>query len=527
MAARVVARVPTGTAPDPKAAPADARERDDDLRGDPSQRHPDLVRMSDDYQEMRDCRAGATTIKAEGQKYLPMPDGFRAQNDGGAGMYESYKKRAQFPDIVSPTVLGMVGIVHSREAQIEGLEEGSALEYLWEKATPDGLPLEVLHRMITEEILTLGRVALFADPPAEGGEPLIALYKAESLINWSDSRDFFVLEESYRIRTGFSWDDRTRYRVLRLVDDRYVVVVLDKDGTPQTVGSAEDTEDQEDRSTEASPVARGGQALEEIPLVVAGSRDLSLEPDEMPLIGVARAATAIYRLDADYRHQLFMAGQETLFVSGLDVKDAPDFVGAGVIVCLPENASAQYVGPSGEGIDSHKTAIDDEREVAAAAGSRVFETGQKGQAESGDALRIRARAGTATLVSVALSSAAALERILRHCATMVGADPESIVVTPNLDFVDAKMTPDEAAKLMELWLQGVISYDTLYENLQRGEIASQERTAEEEQDLVAQEQTQTTDDEGGAGVDDETDEDAEGEEDPETAAYFSTDYLDA
>jgi hypothetical protein len=36
---------------------------------------------------------------------------------------------------------------------------------------------------------------------------------------------------------------------------------------------------------------------------------------EVPLIGVAQAALAGYRLDADYRHQLYMSGQETFVIT--------------------------------------------------------------------------------------------------------------------------------------------------------------------------------------------------------------------
>lgn len=479
-----------------------ANDEDDKvISGSPDTRHPDLLPFLSDYTMMRDVREGATHIKIKGEAYLSKPSGFRAQSDDGYAMYEAYKTRAEFPEIASPTILAMVGVLHRREAMIQGLEEGQPLADMWESATPDALPLETLHRRISEELLTVGRVALLADMSDEGDDdlPWIALYKAESLINWSDDRDFFVLEEQYRVRTGYNWDTRLRYRVLQWsVDDGYTVRVVDPDGRGLiTNGSKTDVAEGVSKSL-ITPQIRGGGSLEEIPLVIAGSRDLSVEPDEIPLLGVGRAALAIYRLDADYRHQLFMSGQETLFTIGLAAEDAPAFVGAGVVVSIPAGGDAKYVGPSGAGITAHRLAIEDERHTAAEAGARIFEGTSQKTPESGAALRIRARAATATLVSIALASAAALEQALRHCALMVGQEPETIVVVPNLDFVENAITPDEAAKLMELWLQKAISYETLYENLQRGDIASQERTAAEEQELVAEEEAQTIDEEGGA-----------------------------
>lgn len=420
---------------------------------------------------VRACARGETAVKAAGEDYLPMPSGFRAQPDAGRAMFAAYQKRAQFAEILAPTVRGMIGVIHRTEAQIE---MPAAMGGLWERATADGLPLEALHRRITGELLLTGRYALLADAAAEGSDlPWLAGYTAEALINWSSERDFFVLDESGLERDGFQWKHCKAYRVLRLEDGRYTVETY--------------TNEERDES-ERQPTARGGALLTSIPLVVMGPRDLSVSPEEPPLIGVARAALAMYRLDADYRHQLFMSGQETLFIIN---SEAPEAVGAGVVVELKPSGDgvqpdAKYVGPSGTGIAAHRQAILDERDNAASAGARLFDSGKR-TAESGDALRIRYAAQTATLTSIAQASAQGLEKALRHIAVMVGANPAEVVVKPNLSFVEAGLSPQDAAALVKIWQDGAISYPTLYENLQRGELASPERDHEEEYDLILKE----------------------------------------
>jgi hypothetical protein len=70
------------------------------------------------------------------------------------------------------------------------------------------------------------------------------------------------------------------------------------------------------------------------------------------------------------------------------------------------------------------------------------------------------------------------------------------------------MTADDANKMMQLWMNKVISYETLYENMQRGRIASEERTAEEEQELIAEEEAAALEAQQnmpGAGTDEYTD----------------------
>lgn len=146
----------------------------------------------------------------------------------------------------------------------------------------------------------------------------------------------------------------------------------------------------------------------------------------------------------------------------------------------------KYVGRAGTGIAAHRTAILDERQNAAQSGARLFNSSESKTAESGDALRIRFAAETATLTSIALSSAQGLEKSLRHIAVMIGQSPEAVTVKPNLSFVDATLTPQEAASLVSLWQNGAISYETLYENLQRG-VASAERDFEAELKLIDEE----------------------------------------
>ena len=432
----------------------------------------DYTDRIDEWQMMRDCARGATAVAGRGVAYLPMPSGFRAQADAGATMFGAYAMRAQFPDLLAPTLRGMVGVIHRTEAQIEGLDEGKPLSYLWERATLDGLTLEAMHRRITGEVLLMGRYGLLTDVSDAGGEPYLAGYSTESLINWSDQRNFYVLDESGARREDFEWVDFNRYRVLELIDGKYTAEIYDGRGDTAGKGKIE-------------PATKGGKKLPEIPFVVIGPRDLTVQPDEPPLIGVARASLALYRLDADYRHQLFSTGQETWVTINAE---NPGLVGSGVQVSLMGQPGltpdAKYVSPTGKGIEAHRTAIRDERDNAVASGASLFDGEPTGQ-ESGKSKELRLGAQRATLTSIAQASAAGLERALRYAAMFVGQDPNEIVVRPNLQFVDQVMNPLDAANLVKVWQAGAISKQTLYENLQRGEVASSERTFDEEEELIA------------------------------------------
>jgi hypothetical protein len=432
---------------------------------DVTTKHPHWLDRADEWMLMRDSDRGEIAVKKRGETYLRKPPGFGSSQEG-RDLYDAYRHRAQFSEAVGPTVQGMVGVIHRTEAQIE---LPAAMEWVWETATRDGLPLEAFHRRITSEILLTGRYGILADANA-AGRSFLAGYTAESLINWSEDRDFYVLDECGLVRDGFVWNQHDAYRVLELIEGRYVQRVYE--GDLKIAGE------------ELQPSARGGVGLTEIPFVVVGPIDLTIPPQDPPLIGVARAALAEYQLSADYRWQLFMSGQETLFVIN---GTKPDMVGAGVVVELQGGSGpapdAKYVGPAGTGIEAHRVAMADQREKAISMGARLFDMGKKA-AESGEALKIRSSAQTATLTSVSMASAQALERSLRYLAILEGFRPEEVTVKPNLDFHGQPMTAQDAEALVRTWQQGAISYQTLYENLQRGEIASAERDFEAELALI-------------------------------------------
>lgn len=436
--------------------------------------HPDYGDCADEWQIMRDTIAGARAVKDRGEVYLPMPSGFAAQPDKGTAMYAAYGTRAQFPELLSPAIGGMVGIIHQSEFQIAMPD---SMEAIWERATRDGMSLEAFHRRVTRELLETGRYGILAEAPEQGGMPYLAGYAAESIINWSAERDMFVLDESGKVRDGFEWKDQKKFRALLLVDGRYVQQV-------EIAGNM---------GAEVQPQALGDRSLTEIPFVVIGARDVAVDPEKPPLIGSARRYLAAYRLDADYRHQLFNTGQETfVIING----DAPEAVGAGVVLVLKgdeqNKPDAKYVGPTGTGIAAHKIAIEDDLNAAAEAGARLFD-GQDQAQESGEARKLRFGAETANLTSIAQASASGLEKALRYCAQMIGADPEEVVVKPPQNLLSSKMGAQDLAAVVAAWKEGAISYTTLYENLTRGQVASVERDAEAELALLDEEAVRAED----------------------------------
>jgi len=413
-----------------------------------------------EWQRMRDCMDGEAQVKYRGEYYLKMPSGFKGQDDGGVAMYQAYKDRAQFPAILAPSVSAMIGIIHGREIKIEMPD---AMMFLWENANGDGLPLEAFHRRITRELLVIGGYAVLTDAPEGGGDPYLVGFPRDLLINWDV--DFWVLDESRQIRDGFVWQQMEQFRLLTVDGGLYTPFVFNGDV---------------DVGEEVIVRGRGGSLLPRIPFAVGNAVDLSPRVEAPPLIGVANAAIAIYQLSADYRHQLYMSGQETLVaING----DAPTMVGAGAVHQMiggdGMTPDLRYVSPTCSGIEAHKQAMMDQREAAVMAGARLLEQ-SAGVQESGEARKLRFASETATLTSIAQSSCLLLEKSLRNVAMIMGLPEDDIVVTPPEDLLDQSISAQDFAALFGVYERGGMSWDSYFAAGQKGGLFSPEVTAEEE-----------------------------------------------
>ena len=441
--------------------------------------HPEYAARTPDWTIMRDCYEGERKIKSKSFTYLPatggmIEDGAEISKEPGLSAYIAYRLRAVFPDAVEDATKILVGAMHRKPAKIELPPQ---LEEMRDLATRGGDSLEGLLRKINEEQLLAGRVGLLADVTPARDVPHLVSYAAEAIINWDDQNpDLFgldelqlvVLKEEIQRRTDvFEWETIVQYRACML-EQQF------ENGEP--VGDARkyitftETEGAIEEQTDAITPSFKGRTLEKIPFVFIGANDLTASPDDIPLMGLARYSLVAYRGEADYRQTLFMLGQDTLVTIGeeSDEEGAParsTRTGAGAKISMPAapGADAKFIGINRDGISEQRIALQNDHTRLREMGSRLLEP-RSGQAESGEALKVRVAAQTSTLLQIALTAAAGLENILKVCAEWVGADPEAVKVIPNLDFAETKARPSDLRDLLDARERGApLSMESIHQ----------------------------------------------------------------
>lgn len=451
----------------------------------PGSKHPAYTAFAPFWQLMRDAVDGEDAIKAKGITYLPMKSGIVAMTDLAkqTQAYEAYKLRAEFPELVAPTIRGSVGTMLEKQAVIELPD---ALEPLREKATQDGITLDALHRRITIELMTTGRYGILPGI-ARDGSPYLAGYVTEAITNWDDTDhvvDWLMLDESKKVlnRSTGTWTDLQRYRECYIEGGRFHSRIW-------TLGKDVWTVD--DPVAASGPLIRGKEKpIDFLPFVFINATDLSADPDDVPLYGLAKLAVRVYRMDADYTFALHMTSEPTPVAIGFDSPsdaakngEAPTTLGSSKLWLLPKGGDAKYLEFSGPGLEQQAKAIDASLQRAIVFGAQLF-ADNKRTAESGEAIKTRLGNQQATLKSIAQNSAAGLEKGLKNAAVWVGADPNKVKVTPNLDFADHTLTAQEITAIVDSWQKGSYSWRTAFARLQKGGVIPDDRTPEEELAMI-------------------------------------------
>ena len=424
-------------------------------------KHPLYSAMETVWELCRDNYLGEDRIKDQGVKYLPPTasmelDGMKT-GEIGHKRYEAMKLRAAFHEYFKAGVETHIGYLHQKPADIK---LPAQLEYLRTRATANGEPLIALLRRINEEQLITGRVGIMLDLPAGEStiaEPYIALYTAEAILNWDESDDkedynslnLVVLNESGFVRgDDFTWKIKDKYRVLQYGD------ITENEKILSSVYSFGIFDDAKYNSANMQVAKLTGKPCEEIPFVFINSKDAIPEPDQPPLLSLARMSMSIYRSEADYRENLHMQGQDTLVTiggvrnpNGLPGEDDAIRTGTGSRIDVELGGDAKYIGVTSTGLAEQRQALEADKNRAEFKSGNAIDSSNSKQ-ESGKALGIRLGAQTATLNQIAYAGAGGLEKLIKILAVWKGANPDEVVINPNVEFTDVELGGQEIVYLM-------------------------------------------------------------------------------
>lgn len=455
-------------------------------------RHKDYDKFSPKWKRARDAMAGQDAVHAARQQYLPK---LRDQEDED---YSAYLKRAGFYNATWRTVSGLLGMLFRKPP---GAELPAAVETFAKDIDMAGMSLDTFARKAALEVIGLGRVGIMVDHPAvenvsgislaaaesQGMRPMLKCYKAETIINWKYARirnfwmlSMVVLEETVEeAENEFKAKSVMQWRVLD----------LDEAGAyrQRIFRKAVGVSDFEQIGDDVYPMI-AGKRIEFIPFFIVGTDGIDSDLDEPPLIDLIDLNLSHYRTNADYEHGCHFTGLPTLFLKGFVDSEGgtPSFyIGSqAAIVAAHTEADGKYIEFTGQGLSSLRENLDRKETQMAVIGARML-FAEKRQVEAAETASIHRQGENSVLAALAQAISDGLTKALTVFTQWAGASG-TVSYELNRDFNPALLGAQDVTAYMKAVQSGLMSEESFFTLLQRGDVVDSELTWADEQERIGQ-----------------------------------------
>ncbi len=468
----------------------------------------EYINRLEEWQTVRDCMAGAKTVKDAGEDYLPIPNPSDTSHENIL-RYRQYKKRAQFVNFTARSARGFVGLVRQREPIVELPPD---MEYLIKSATASGVGLNQLADDTVRELLATGRYGYLADYPEQprnlskaetkriGNKGRILTYQAEQIPRWHESiidgvrvLDYVKLVEPVEKlgKNGNTIEETFQYRVLRLSPqellDQEGNQILDDNGDIKFTNPIYTQALYDDEATSTLigdimiPLQSDGQPFNFIPFIFAGSESNDPKVDPAPLYDIADINIGHYRNSADYEESAFVVGQPMLGIVTDISSEAwananPNFsFGCRAGVFLGANGDLKLVQAQPNTIA--KEAMDSKENQLKMIGAKMIETDNT--AETATAARITNGAENSVLGKIVLNTSDAIVTAIGWLGLFQGVLTKDVIFELNTRFYDPGVDPQAIMASIALYDRGIIAKADVQDFSRKQGVVDSDRTNED------------------------------------------------
>lgn len=465
--------------------------------------HPYYVEMKETWKKCRDVVAGEDAMHNAKDTYI-----FKLK-DQMPEDYTSYVLRTPFYNATSRTLGGMLGMLFRKDPVVEVPD---AIEEWVDDIDLQGTTLVDFLKTISEELLTVGRVGVFVDytvltdaltepltiAKAEqlGLRPIVALYRAEDVINWRFSRinnvwslAQVVLREVY---TEPAVDNTGKVSEFEnSSEDRYRVLDIDPDGFYRNREFRINKNGKDELVSLVYPL-KNGQRMQKIPFEMFTDKGLTFKPRNPPLLDLINVNVSHYRTSADYEHGCHFTGLPTFFISGykspISEPGQPAeriMLGSQSAILLSDpQAKAGFAEFTGQGLKSLQDNLDRKENQMAVLGARMI-AGEKKAAETATTTAIHRTGENSVLSAISISASNGMTEILTLFVEwgLGSVSEDAVQVKINKDFLPVTVDGPTLTAYVQAWQAGGLKDEEFFDLIQRGDLVEADVTFEQHQSM--------------------------------------------
>lgn len=455
----------------------------------------EIVNKKKQWTVIRDCLEGEQKIKDKGQVYLPYPSTSKPDCDNVEdNRYKAYKDRAVFLNVTRRTLYELMAQVFIKEPVVDSVDN-DLIKYMIENATGNGVSLNQCAKQSLNYALAYAYGGVFVDFPETKGavsladfekggyRPTITPYSPFDIKNFrvedvgaEERLTLVVLGENYFEvdADGFEVKERKQLRVLRLADGVYKQVIY-RSSTDDGFATVEDFKEYKT----IIPTDANGQTLDYIPFFFIGMENNNPYPDNPILYDLASLNIAHYRNSADYENTMFIAGQATLFVSGLNGNksmtvgstETPAIkLGSENAINLNNGGTAGLLQAKAD--SGLAESMEKKEKQMSAFGAKFLDSDNV--AKTAYQVKVENPSQGSILANCADNVSDAYTKALKVAHKLCGLDDSNVLFELNTDFEYNRVGSDEQNFFINAWTQGAISFTEMRECLKRGGSATQD-----------------------------------------------------
>lgn len=438
----------------------------------------DYANWRDIWRSIRHAMIGEVEIKRWGKYYLPKPEGMDDPQ------YAAYLDRSVFFNMVYRTVTGLTGSIFRRDPRL--LKAGPKLQSLTNRISKDGLSLTLFSKVVTQELLSVGRYGILVDKAATPNplaQPYLAGYTCENILDWTtieidgrDEYDFIILREFHvdrrlNIINGTQLDNNpgygqlfNAYRILRLIYNPET----DQYEYRQEFYSRDDADANLTEDPVVSTPMIFGVPMKRIPFAFFNATTNLGDIEKPPILDILTLNLSHYKTYAQLEHGRFYTANPVYYVTG-GQEDDEYHIGPSVVWEIGNGEKAGILEFNGQGLKSLETALDVKETQAASLGGRLIgDSTTAGQSDN--QVKLKDRNEQSLLLNVTTVLNENFTFLLVILSQWMNEQATDLEYRVNQDFLLDQAAAREFRAITMMYQAGIMPIEVIYEYFLKADV---------------------------------------------------------
>ena len=322
------------------------------------------------------------------------------------------------------------------------------------------------------KLVRYGHIGCLVDAPSNGGRPYWCTYTPRQILGYrTEQQDGAQRLTQLRLQeTVLEADPDSQYGEKQIDQVRVL-----------TPGQYQIHQRQDNGEYEM--IDNGPTSLAEIPFSVAYSNRIGFMESRPPLEDIAELNLKSYQVQSDLDNQLHISAVPMLAFFGFPTSAEEVSAGPGEALAFPADGRAEYIEPQGRSFDFQFKRLEQiQAQINELGLSAVL--GQKLSAETASAKMIDRSQGDSTMMVIAQNVQDMIDNSLKFHAQFMGQQEAAGSCTVNRDFIGARLEPADVNALLQLYVAGTITKETLLMQLSDGEVLGDDFDVQQEVDAT-------------------------------------------